>query len=222
MPKKSKVALCLIAGAVLVGSGCGNDSGGGVSPFSQSVIAPNSNSNTVTFYRAKAHGGAKPRKTIVGANTTLNSPQDIYVDRHGLVYVANDQITSPTPNSNGSIAVFAGSSSSDASPIRNVVGDDTRLLNPEGVTVDAAGQIYVANAGGNTISVYPAGSDGGRATSLLRIRLATRSPSIRLVRPATKRSSRAFKVPIPDSRRLTTYLSTRSAICMSRTTTATA
>ena len=54
---------------------------------------------------------------------------------------------------------------SDAVQIGIIGGSHSGLNSPEGVAVDRKGAIYVANSGGNNITVYAADVNGDRAPS---------------------------------------------------------
>ena len=92
-----------------------------------------------------------------GSNARFNSPFAVAVDNADNVYVsdsANITIRKITPD--GSVVTVAGlpgyAGSADGS------GSDARFWNPEGLTVDDRGNIYVADTGNNTIrKITPTG-----------------------------------------------------------------
>ena len=55
---------------------------------------------------------------------------------------------------NNAVRVFSPAASGNAAPIRSIVGASTRLALPAGLVLDEAGHLYVANAGGNSVTVY--------------------------------------------------------------------
>jgi hypothetical protein len=66
-------------------------------------------------------------------------------------YVAN--------SGNNSIIIYAAGDSCNATPARTISGSNTGLDAPSFIALDAAGRLYVSNAG-NTITVYAAGATG--------------------------------------------------------------
>lgn len=86
----------------------------------------------------------------IGAASLFNSPNDVAVDGQGTVYVAdsgNHTIRKITVN--GVVTVLAGKGGSFGSI--DGTGSEARFKSPSGVTVDGAGNIYVADLGNNTI-----------------------------------------------------------------------
>lgn len=137
-------------------------------------LAPDS----VTEYPPGSNGDAVPIATITGPDTGLSAPAGIALDSSGNIYVANPQ---GGPLGTGSITEYSPGSNGDTTPVATVTGAATQLSYPMGVSLDASGNIYVANDGGDTggvdeVTVYPAGSNGnvapeavitGSATELL-------------------------------------------------------
>lgn len=85
-------------------------------------------------------------------------------------------ISGPTPPpSNGSVyltdsnsilnevLVFPQSANGGPAPTQDISGNVTGLSSPDGIAVDAAGNMWVTNAGTSTITEYPAGSTGNVA-----------------------------------------------------------
>jgi len=66
-------------------------------------------------------------------------------------YVAN--------SGNNTITIYAAGASCNATPVSTISGSNTGLQGPTFTALDAAGQLYVSNAG-NTITVYAAGATG--------------------------------------------------------------
>jgi len=58
------------------------------------------------------------------------------------------------------ITVYAPGASGNATPTATIGGGSTGLVNPVGIAVDGAGNIYVANSAKNTVTVYAAGASG--------------------------------------------------------------
>ena len=91
-----------------------------------------------------------------GSAAGFNFPMGVAVDAAGNVYVAdfsNNQIRKVTPA--GVVTTLAGSTTAGAA---DGMGSAARFYFPEGVAVDAAGNIYVADTYNNEIrKVTPAG-----------------------------------------------------------------
>jgi gliding motility-associated-like protein len=92
---------------------------------------------------------------VAGANdgpataAEFNNPFGIAIDQAGNIYVAdlqNSEIRKITPA--GVVSVFAGSG---VSGYADGAGTKASFNDPEGMAVDAAGNLYVADAGNNTI-----------------------------------------------------------------------
>jgi len=86
----------------------------------------------------------------VGAGAQFNNPFAVAVDGADNVYVsdsANDTIRKITPS--GVASTVAGMPGYAGSADGN--GNDARFWNPQGLVVDGAGNIYVADTGNNTV-----------------------------------------------------------------------
>src|SRR5207247_4802452 len=63
-----------------------------------------------------------------------------------------------------SVAAYAPGASGDAAPTAVIHGgSNTGLNGPQGIALDAAGNIYVANYGVGTVTVYAPGASGNAA-----------------------------------------------------------
>ncbi len=81
----------------------------------------------------------------------LNSPTGVAVDRSGTIYIAdfkNNVIRAV--NKEGIIRTFAGTHDSGFNGFEGVA-DTSRLFNPAGVSTDAAGNVYIADAGNGVV-----------------------------------------------------------------------
>lgn len=118
-----------------------------------------SGGNFVTVYAAGASGNVAPTATIAGTSTGLNLPVGIAVDAAGKIYVANGG-----SGVGSSITIYAAGASGNAAPLATIAGSNTGLRGPNGLTLDATGDVYVTNYGFNgdyyTVTVYAAGASG--------------------------------------------------------------
>jgi sugar lactone lactonase YvrE len=139
---------------------------------------------SVTIYPASSNGNVTPTATISDKpscapcdNTKLSSPYGVAVDSAGKIYVVN---AAGGSDGLGSVTVYPplGSSTGtlNEAPSATISGSNTSDITgfnfPAGITLDLAGNIYVANSGnsipgngasGASITVYSAGSNGNVA-----------------------------------------------------------
>ena len=131
------------------------------------LFVANSSTNSITVYSLGATGNAAPIRTISGLLTQLDNPQGIALDAAGNLYVANVGTTTPPTSTPSSITVYGPIATGNATPIRTITGVLTGLVNPQGVIVDSAGNLYVANAGAlsvpDSITVYDPTATGNVA-----------------------------------------------------------
>jgi sugar lactone lactonase YvrE len=121
------------------------------------------NEGSVTVYPAGSNGNATPSATISGSGTAL-APGDvgpIAIDGAGKIYVANDGSQS---DGSDTVTVYAAGSTGNATPSeiinRQFANLSAGLAGPDGIAFDSAENIYVANNDNNSVTVYPAGSNG--------------------------------------------------------------
>jgi sugar lactone lactonase YvrE len=120
-----------------------------VADYSDNLIRKISTTGIVTTLAGSGNIGA-----INGTGTaaSFNGPSGLAVDAAGNVYVAdsnNNLIRKITPA--GLVSTFAGTIA--AVDTSNTVSTEPVFSGPSGVAVDASGNIYVADAGNNRISI---------------------------------------------------------------------
>jgi sugar lactone lactonase YvrE len=110
----------------------------------------------------------------------LSAPAGIALDSTGKIYVADDQSLVHSPESSAlgrnvspSVSVYAAGSNANSAPIAVISGNNTGLVQPQGIALDSSRNIYVVDCGdcsagesGNpSVFVYPAGSNGNISPS---------------------------------------------------------
>ncbi len=132
----------------------------------------NNGSDTVTVYPRIDFGDPAPLYTLSGSNTNLSAMCGIAISSYtdssitpatsdDYVLVTNNVHPGTTLGSD-SVTIYLRSNIAksigyvaNTSPTYTIGGDQTGLNKPGGITVDsAANEIYVANAGNNTVTVY--------------------------------------------------------------------
>jgi len=108
----------------------------------------------ILVFAAGANGNVAPIREITGANTNLDDITDVSVDGTSLL-VSN--------YGSSAITIYPITANGNVAPTATLAGANTDIANPECVTTDKTGAIYVCNATANTITVYPAGSVGNAA-----------------------------------------------------------
>lgn len=95
-------------------------------------------------------GAIPPNRTLAGPATRLDVPDGLYVDStNDRLYVANPAGQSVT------IFNYASTSSGNIAPTRTLIGANTLLNDPRGLTIDTANnRLFVTNVVDNSISIF--------------------------------------------------------------------
>ena len=109
------------------------------------LYVADASTNTVDEFFPTDNGNVTPFSTISGPDTGLGLPHGVAVGIDGSIYVSNDALP-------GSVTVYGPGSSGDAVPARTITCGG--LKQPAGMSLDAAGNLYVANSGGKSISIF--------------------------------------------------------------------
>ncbi len=122
-------------------------------------------SGSVTVYAPGSAGDASPTLTITTADTGIFQPVGVASKRQGNIYVASAASVSDSAGDQGpgAVSVFPPGSNGAISSSARIFGPSTKLNQVQGVTVDAAGKIYVLNyvpGQGYSVVTFAAGSSG--------------------------------------------------------------
>lgn len=121
---------------------------------------------SISWVEQGARGCARVH-VIEGPDTDVNAPVSLAIDRHGLIYAAEQAADFGVTG----ITVHRRDASGDSRPLRFISGSTTTLLNGslQGVAVDDDGLIYALVSNGNTgfISIFD--DDANANTPPLRI-----------------------------------------------------
>jgi hypothetical protein len=118
------------------------DGNAGGYPSGVTVYAPGANGNAAPL-------GSIPSGTCTGMSLLIDG---LAVDAIGRIYVG-DRL-------NNRVLVYAPGASGAIAPIETLTGSNTGLSEPGTISLDAAGHIWVANAGGNDVLEFPAFAAG--------------------------------------------------------------
>ena len=131
--------------------------------LAKAILVTNTPCNNVTSYPIAASGNIAP----TFPQPLLCNPTGIAVDASKNIYVTN---SGDDGNPSYSVAVYPPGSDGQVAPSMVITGAATGLDVPQGIALDATGNIYVVNDGSNngdadSVTVYPAGSSGNVAPS---------------------------------------------------------
>ena len=113
----------------------------------------NDTSNTIVSYgrgQLNTSGSPTPVVTLAAAAGSINAPDSLAFDRSGRLWVANDV----TP---GSVVAFSPAqlaSSGAPVPAVTLASDGTSIHDPDGLTFDPFGNLWVANFLGNSVAEF--------------------------------------------------------------------
>ena len=99
-----------------------------------------------------------PVATISGTNTGLSCPHALALDATSNIYAVNGGC-----DSGGSVTVYAASATGNATPTATISGKNTNFDDPNGISLDDEGDIYVGNH--NAVEVYAAKPTGSVTTA---------------------------------------------------------
>ncbi len=124
------------------------------------IYVANNDADSVTIYPTGANGNAAPTATL---HLGLSNPTGIALDSNANIYLAN--AGSLTGTSDSIIVIAASSINGNVLVTATITGSATGLNYPTAITLDSSGNIYVANSGSlnggaDSITIYPAGSNG--------------------------------------------------------------
>ncbi|MBV8600151.1 MAG: hypothetical protein JO359_01165, partial [Candidatus Eremiobacteraeota bacterium] len=115
----------------------------------------------VAVFAPGAQGNVAPARVIAGPAANLHSPTGLWLDGAANVYVADSALG--YAGINPDVQVFAAGSAGNVASMRTISGSNTNLAQPEGIVVDGAGFLYVANDTSDSITVYGPGASGNVA-----------------------------------------------------------
>jgi hypothetical protein len=148
---------------------------------------------SISFYPADAKGDVAPLRQIQGANTGLNWPMALDVDRtRNEVAVAND--------GDSSIRIFRRTDSGNVAPVRVIKGPRTLINGPMGVAYDLKNsEIWVANYGDHTALVFPITATGNVAPKRILRNAPAGSPTVGFGNPgAVAYDSKRDEILVPN------------------------
>jgi tripartite motif-containing protein 71 len=119
------------------------------------IYVANFSSNTVTEYAEGSNGNANP---IFVFDRTLNvqSPSAVATDQNGNLYIADDLFDSL--NELGFDAIVKIGTTHLPVVLSTIAGPPAQQGEPTAITLDSSNNIYVANSGNDSVTIYPESS----------------------------------------------------------------
>ena len=153
-----------IAGSNTGLSGC--QLGIAIDGSGNAYVADNTNTTAfpggqIAIFGAGQTGNVAPVRRIAGAAANFHAPSGVALDGGGNIYVADSG--QGFAGFAGDVQVFVAGATGNVAATRVISGSGTGLLGPEGIAFDTSGNLYVANAGNNTITVYASNATGNAA-----------------------------------------------------------
>lgn len=123
------------------------------------------NNQRILKFAAAANGNVAPANVLqcTKAPNFIVSPEGIDVDSAGNLYATIAEPDRPFEFGNSAIVRFPSPANSCAAGKVLLAGSNTMLNEPAAVRIGPLGSIYVANARGNSITVYGANAQGNAA-----------------------------------------------------------
>ena len=121
------------------------------------LFVTNAGNDSVTEYAPGAVGDASPIATLQGSSTGLSNPDGIAFDTAGRIFVAN-----LADGTNGTVTEYAPGAIANAAPVATIAGTATTLTEPDAVSLDSAGNLYVGDYH-NLVAVFAPGATGDAA-----------------------------------------------------------
>ncbi len=131
-----------------------------IADYSNNAIRKVTPDGVVTTPYGSLTGASGSTNSTGGNNARFNNPNAIAADSSNNLYVAdtgNDLIRKITPA--GAVSTLAGKAGFSGVGYVDATGTAARFNSPEGIAVDSAGNVYVADTGNNVIrKITPGGS----------------------------------------------------------------